>query len=80
MSRSLSATLNAEQKKTSYLGLARIVLTLSGQSTQTYTQAKGGRVLDIKFNEDGSRQSAEVFLDNTDGVVSAIAFKGYKGI
>ncbi len=62
------------------MGLARIVLTLSGQSTQTYTMAQGNRILDIKYNEGTSRQSAEVFLDNTDGVVSAIAFKGYKGI
>lgn len=69
-------TLATEQKKSHYKALVKIVLTLTGSDTQTYTAS---RILDIKYNE-SDKQSAEVLLDNSDGVVSAIAFKGYKGI
>lgn len=72
----VEATLEAEQKKTHYKGLVKIVLTLTGSTTQTYTAS---RILDIKYNE-SDKQSAEVLLDNADGAVSAINFRGYKGV
>ncbi|KKN29862.1 hypothetical protein LCGC14_0839910, partial [marine sediment metagenome] len=74
--RTLTSTLAAAQKATTYKGLVKIVLTLTGSATQTYTAS---RILDIKYDE-SDKQSAEVMLDNSDGVVSAIDFRGYKGV
>ena len=57
-----------------------MVLTLSGQSTQTYTMAKGDRILDIKPVEESFSQGAEVLLDNTDGALTALDLKGYEAV
>ena len=79
--RDLSGTdLEAAQKLPTVKALYKIVLTFSGEATQTYTSAKGGRILDISHTEEPYRQTAEVLLDNTDGTLTDIDFKGYKGV
>ena len=75
--RTLSTTLLAEQKKGSYTPLEKIVLTLSGETTQTY---KTERILDLVHIEQSPWQSAIVLLDNSDNALTDLDLKGYQGI
>ena len=75
--RGLSPTLEAAQKATTVKALCKIVLTLSGEDTQTYTTT---RILDSKDTEEGYRQTGVVLLDNADGALTALDLKGYKGV
>lgn len=74
--RSLSDTLTAEQKKLRYKPLAKIVLTKSGETTQTYGTE---RILDLRYSE-GGHQNAEVLLNNSDGALTALDLTGYQGV
>ncbi len=74
--RILSSTLLAEQKKKSLTPLVKIVLTF-GATSYIYTKS---RILDINHPEQPYNQHAEVFLDNSDGELTNIDLKGFKGI
>lgn len=74
--RSLSTTLEKAQKAGAKNALVKIVLTYDG-NTYTYTKA---RIIDIKQTEDGSRQSAQILLDNNDGTLTDLDLKGYQGV
>ncbi len=79
--RTLSSTLLAAQKSTSIKALAKIVLTLSGETTRTYHASSGtDRILNIKHPEATYQQTAEVLIDNANGNLTSIDFKGYKGV
>lgn len=55
----------------------RIVLSRSGQSTQTYTNT---RILEIDQSEEEFSQTAVVLLDNSDNALTTIDFEMYKGV
>jgi len=78
--RDLSATLLAQQK-TGYTRrrkpLCKIVLTKSGEDTQTYGL---GRILDLKYPQAQDSQTAEVLLKNADGALTSLDLKGYQGV
>jgi len=75
--RTLSVKLTAEQKKLSYKGIWKIVLTKSGQTTRTYTNT---RILDIDHEEEPYDQHAKVLLDNSDGALTSLALQGYQAV
>lgn len=74
--RTLSDTLLAAQKAVTVNALVKIVLTYDGNS-YTYTKP---RIINVKNTEDGSLQYIEILLDNSDGVLTDIDLKGYKGV
>ena len=74
--RILSATLTAGQKAKIVKALVKIRLT-QGANDYTYTQT---RILSLNHIEEVYSQTAEVLLDNADGTLTSIDFKGYKGV
>ena len=74
--RTLSSTLESAQQAGAINALAKLVLT-HNSTTYTYTKT---RILDIKETGDGSLQSLVIVLDNSDGVLTDIDLKGYKGV
>jgi len=74
--RTLTSTLEAVQKAVSVNALVKLVLT-SGVTTYTYTKT---RILDIDETENGNLQSCKITLDNSDGVLTDLDLRGYKGI
>lgn len=75
--RTLSSTLSAEQKKLKYIPLHKIVLTKSGQTTQTYATS---RILESKYIEQPGSQTAQVILNNSDGALTSLNLRGYQGV
>ena len=75
----LSATLLAAQKPRIRKALAKIVLT-SGATTKTYQETGANPILDIKRSAAPWNQTAQVVLDNSDGVLTDLDLKGYKGV
>jgi len=74
--RTLSSTLEAAQKLGFVPALAKVVLT-HGATTYTYTKS---RILDIKETGDGSLQSFEITLDNSDKALTDLDLRGYEGV
>ena len=74
---SLSSTLLAAQKTASINIIYKLVLTKTGEDTKTYTKT---RIRDIIRDEYPWSQRAEVELDNSDGTLTALNFKGYQGV
>ena len=74
--RTLSDTLTAAQKTTPKNALIKIVLT-QGANEYTYTKS---RILISDHREESLSQKAEVLLDNSDGALTSLDFKGYKGV
>lgn len=74
--RTLTPTLEAEQKKESLTPLVKIVLTL-GANNYTYDKS---RILDTNPSEQPYNQKAEVVLDNSDDALTDINLKGFKGV
>lgn len=74
--RTLSATLEAAQQEGFVNALVKLVLTY-GATTYTYTKS---RIVDIKETGNTSLQWLEVLLDNTDGELTALDLRGYKGV
>ena len=75
--RTLSSTLTTAQKSATIDALAKVVLTLTGQTTQTYTRT---RIFSLSYVEAPNRQNGEVVLDNSDQVFTTLDLKGYKGV
>ncbi|KKL19685.1 hypothetical protein LCGC14_2463000, partial [marine sediment metagenome] len=81
--RSLAGTnLESNQSGVGVTGLGynpiwKLVLSRSGQSTQTYTKT---RVLSIGHVEQEDSGIATVLLDNSDNALTTIDFERYKGI
>lgn len=73
--RSLSSTLLAAQKASTLKPKVKIVLT--GANSYTYEE---DRILDIQHTEEGDKQTALVILDNSDGTLTSLDLKGYKGV
>jgi len=74
--RTLSSTLESAQQKKTLSPLVKIVLT-SGATTYTYEQ---DRISSISHEEEPYRHSAEVTLDNSDGALTGLDFKGWKAV
>ena len=74
--RTLSAVLTAAQKSASIDAIIKIVLT-SGGTSYTYTRT---RIKSITHTEEPWQQTAEVLLDNSDGTLTSLNLKGYKGV
>jgi len=74
--RTLSGTLKAAQQATSIDALIKLVLTF-GASTYTYTRLE---ILDLTEKEDGPLHSIEITLDNSDGALTSLDLRGYKGV
>lgn len=61
--------------------LHKIVLTKSGETTQTYdNDASTNRIIDLKHWEGDWFQTAEVIIDDREGNVSSINLVGYQGV
>ncbi len=75
--RTLSGSLTTAQKSSSMTPLVKIVLTMDGEDTQTYTTT---RIKILKHTEAIYRQSAEVLLNNTDQALQTLDLRGFKGI
>ncbi|KKN74867.1 hypothetical protein LCGC14_0386160 [marine sediment metagenome] len=76
MARSIHADLLSAQKDSSFNVKVKIVLTYSA-ITHTYEE---DRILSINHQESPESQTAEVVLDDSDNVLSALDLKGYKGV
>lgn len=74
--RTLTATLKSAQQSVAINALVKLVLTY-GTTTYTYTKTQ---ILDIKETGNGSLQSLEILLNNSDGVLTALDLRGYKGV
>jgi len=74
--RTLTDTLKAAQEAYSIDALVKLELTKGG-SSYTYTNT---RILSIKETEDGSLQSLEIVLNNSDGELTDIDLKGFEGV
>lgn len=74
--RSISATLKAAQEAGAINALVKLELT-KGESSYTYAKP---RVISIKETEDGSLQTFEITLNNSDGELTELDFIGYKGV
>jgi len=74
--RTLSDTLKKAQQIVAINALAKLDLT-KGENSYTYTKP---RILDIKETEDGSLQTFEITLDNSDRELTDLDFVGYKGV
>jgi len=75
--RTLTATLEAEQKKSSYAPLVKIVLTKTGETTRTYTST---RITHIDHIETEDSQTAKVLLHNADQALTDLDLRGFKGV
>lgn len=75
--RTLSTTLEAGQQAPSLDALWRVVLTKSGQTTQTF---ESDRVLDIDDPEQPTSRKVTVLLDNSEGALTDLALQGYKAV
>ncbi len=81
--RPLSATLTSNQKAVGVdtsrqVPIWKIVLTRSGQSTQTYTNT---RLIAIRGHiEEEYNQTATVLLDNSDNALTSLDFEMFKGV
>lgn len=74
----LSSTLEAAQKAKRRLNpIVAVVLSRSGQATQTYLK---DRILAITRTNSQWSHVVELTLHNADGVITALDFKGYKAI
>ncbi len=74
----LSSTLEAAQKAKRRLNpIVKVVLTRSGQATQTYLK---DRILAYTSTRSQWSHVLELTLHNLDGAIGDIDFKGYKGI
>ena len=76
MAITLSATLLASQKSSSYDALQKIALTY-GATTNTYLK---DRIISISHSESADSHVATVLLDNADGEFTGLDLKAYKGI
>ena len=74
--RELSSTLLQAQKAHPVRGLVKLALTYNDT---TYTYLKD-RILNIKEVGDGSLQTIEITLQNRDGSLTDIDFRGYEGV
>lgn len=74
--RSLTATLKAAQQAATIDALIKIELTY-GATSYTYDR---NRILDINHLEEPFTQKLELVLDNSDGILTALDLKGFKGI
>jgi len=74
--RTLTETLEAAQQKGFIKALVKVVLT-HGATTHTYDKS---RILKVDETEDGELQSAEVTLNNADGSLTDLNFKGYDAV
>jgi len=74
----ISSTLLAAQKPWSRKPLAKIVLT--GATTKAYQQSGANPILDIRRSAAPWNQTAQVVLDNSDGTLTGLDLKGYKGV
>ena len=74
--RTLTSTLEAEQQKASIDPLIKIVLT-HGDTEHTFDLE---RILDSSHTEEPYSQKLELTLDNSDGVLTGLDLKGYKGV
>lgn len=75
--RTLSATLETAQQSMNYDPLWRVVLTRTGETTQTYTRT---RVLSISHTEEPFTQKADIILNNNDGALTALNFEHYQAV
>ena len=75
--RTLDAALTAQQKRASVSPLIKIVLT-QGATTETHEQ---DRILSIpEHYEAPYDQHATILLNNSDGLLTAKDYQGYKGV
>lgn len=74
--RSLSGTLESAQQATSIDALVKIQLT-HGEDSYTYDR---DRILDINHVEEPNTQTAEVVLNNSDGVLTSLDLQGFQGV
>ena len=74
--KTLTSTLRAALQAASIDALTKVELTY-GASSYTYAIE---RIRDITFRENGSLQSAELDLNNSDGVLTNLDLKGYKAV
>jgi len=72
--RTLSATLTAAQASSSYIPLWKVVLSRSGQTTQTYTKT---RILSIDHVEG---KGADIVLDNSDNALTDLNFEHFQAV
>lgn len=76
----LTATLEAAQKAMGN-ALVKLVLTKSGQSTQTYdNDASTDRILKVSHIEQPYSQVAEVTVQNSSSNLTSLDLRGYKGV
>lgn len=75
--RDISATLKAAQKQSSVSPLAKVVLTMAEEDTQTFSTE---RILDLRHSEEPYSQTAEVLLQNSDGALTSLNLRGYQGV
>ena len=74
----LTSTLEAAQKRKRRLNpIVKIVLTRSGQPTQTYLK---DRILAYTSNRSQWSHKVEMTLHDADGVIKDLDFKGFKGM
>ena len=76
--RSLSSTLLTSQKSSIKKELIRLVLTDDVDTYTYYSTSGANRIKEIDHVEEGDRQAAQVILDNSGKVVSALALEGFK--
>jgi len=74
--RTLTDTLKTAQQAESIDALCKIVLS-HGESSYTYDR---DRILDINHPEEPYTQKAELVLDNSDGALTELDLKGFKGV
>lgn len=72
----LTATELIAQKSRTRRPIYKIVLT-EGANSYTYEQ---DRIIGIDYTKEPGRESANVMLDNHDGTLTSLDFKGYKGV
>ncbi len=77
--RTLSATLTSNQKAGGRV-LVRLVLTKTGQTTQTYGVDTTDRLLNINHSEAPYGQTATVVVQNPASNLTALDLRGYKGV
>lgn len=73
----LTDTLKAAQQAQTIDPLVKIVLSKTGEDDVIYTKT---RILDINHTEEPFSQRCELVLDNSDGTLTALDFKGWKGV
>ena len=76
--RTLSATLTAAQKSTNYDPLWKVVLSRTGQTTQTYTRTRILSITETEKTEAPQHHTAEIILNNSDGTLTSLNFEHYQ--